>query len=74
MSTQTAPGRSRAALIVGLVLAAALLAFIAFAVWMGVERMTYEDACRDLGGVPVKSHAGPIVCIDPDSLIEVPES
>lgn len=45
--------------------------FLAWVFSQVEKRNAYEDHCADAGGVAVKSHLGPIVCIDEGSLIEV---
>lgn len=48
-----------------------IVGFVAFAVVMQDRRSDYEAACAEADGVPVKSHLGPMVCVDRDALIEV---
>ena len=50
---------------------AGCVAFIWWAVAKEVQINTYEKACATAGGVAVKSHLGPRVCVDRDALIEV---
>jgi hypothetical protein len=48
-----------------------LLTFVLLLAYVVNQRTSYEDACDQAGGVPIKSHLGPRVCIDSDALIEV---
>jgi hypothetical protein len=49
-----------------------VIGFVAFFVWAISSRNAAEDGCGRAGGVAVKSHYGPLVCVKRDALI--PES
>ena len=54
------------------VFAAVAAAIVAWMVWMFIQvedRNDRTDSCASAGGVAVKSHLGPMVCIDRDAVI-----
>lgn len=56
------------------ILIAATLAIAATSIWIATSinnRIDEEDLCRQLGGVPVKSSFGDLVCLDSEAVLDI---